>query len=574
MISHGLRFVLLAGPVVLFFISVAYSLFNHNGPKELFVYGSYYIVTAMVILWGYYLIELLKDQGFSFNRFINRYWIGILVALLMATTVFLSTHVRFKTLSDETNLLAVSKSMLLSKTPYLTTMEDIIYGKYTRYKNAVPKRPLIYPYLTHLLHLVNGYDYRHPYVINFCALFAFLLGVYVVTCRNIGKLSAVATMFCVIAYPVVTVFSTSACYDFFSMAFLGLVLVSLYRFLKAPSAPQLAFLWSNLIVYTNVRTENFAYFFITAVGLIVLKKIKWSYIKEAALLYCATPLLLTPYFLQHILKAGHQTNNQDVALFSLGAFSKNFMVLVNHFLDFRFYLPYATLLNLAGLVLIVFFIVQFLRKKIVLAPFQKIFLLFFTALISFNFVLSLAHFAGEYIHPSTQRHYIVFSMLFAFAPAVYRYYYPKNIPGTKYLLCAVLLFCIYHPVAVQENSIKTLTQNRKTYKYIDFLETRRGEDIIVVNDRPGQIIAIDIPAVNFTWAKTNKRKLLDRLDRGFYSDIIVLQDVAVRTSTPEEGEVLPSDFKLFTLKEVQYKSDTSLRISKVLRDSNRRYMSR
>ena len=163
-----------------------YSLTSREVMVDLFTYTSYYLIFLLVILWVVQTVLFLKNLNFSLKLLLKKYWLGILTAFILTSLVFASVRVRFKTLSDETNLLSISRSMLNDKTIVNSTMGKFYYNNLNTLNSEIPKRPLIFPFVVHLLHTLAGFQYQNAFIVNFIVMFLFLSGVYTLFSRYLA----------------------------------------------------------------------------------------------------------------------------------------------------------------------------------------------------------------------------------------------------------------------------------------------------------------------------------------------------------------------------------------------------
>jgi len=555
------NYLISAVALIAFLFLLIYSLTSRKAMYDIFSYGSYYIAGLLIVVWIVQTSLVLKAGRFSLQGLLKKHWIGILVALVLTSFVFSSVKVGFKTLSDETNLLSVSRSMLSNKTVFNCTMGTYYYGNLTPIRQELPVRPFVFPFLTHLLHVITGYRYQNPFVLNFIIMFLFLSGIYIAARKFLDISSSIAAMLFVLAYPVFTVFGTSGGFDLLNSVFFSLAMVAVYNFLKNPSSTTFAFVFSSLLMLANVRYESIIFLFV--VPLLLLKRIKWHYLKEYAYLFFAAPLLILPYIWQRMLKPDSHEPYTDVPLFSVTSLTANTEAILKNLIDFRYFLPYAGFLSIVSILILIYLTVEILRKKIPLENNAK----YFTIVLSVSFLVStliyLSYFFGYYTHPSSARFFITFSVVLALVPVALRVLKPAAISGPAMLMVATVFFLLYHPIAVEGRFVNTLTLNRRTEHCIDFLSKLNDRNIMVIVERPGQYTALGYGTVDFTYANNNRKPLLNQLDRHLFSKMIVFQQIEYKTNAPTSDTTLHPDYNLHTLYEIQVSADKFLRISEI-----------
>ena len=216
---------------------------------------SYYLLFALCVIWLIHLSRYLEILDFSLKKFFPAYAAGIGLAFAMTCIVFLTIPVQFKILADETNLLSVSQSMLYYKEAYRISMAHYYHNGLIPLEVDIPSRPLLFPFVTGLIHAVLGYQPQNVFILNFLVIFVLLAGVYITTRKCLDTYSAVAAMFLILACPVVPICGTSGGYDLFSTLFFAISILALYDFLKEPAAQSLGFIWASLLMFANIRYE-------------------------------------------------------------------------------------------------------------------------------------------------------------------------------------------------------------------------------------------------------------------------------------------------------------------------------
>ena len=545
-----------------FIVLLTWSLTCRAEMPRLFANVSYYLTFILIAVWATQAVLFGRATGFSLISLLKSYWPGILIAFVLTCIVFLSVKVGFKTLSDETNLVSTSRSMLDDKTAYNTTTAKYYYGNLQPMNRDIPKRPLVFPFLVYIIHVLTGFRYQNAFALNFIVLFLLLASVFILTRKRLDFASAMAATLLVLSYPVVSVFATSAGFDLLNSAFFILVLAVVYGFIRNPSSAGFSFLIACLLFFGNIRYESIL--FLLLIPLLLLPKIKWQYVKDSSYLLCLAPLLNLPFIWERILQPkGHFESFQDVQLFSLGALAVNLKSFFGNLLDFGYRLPYAGVVTIISALIFLYLIVQIVRRKISIQNYQRYFLLILLVSVGISTAMFFAHFFGRYTHPSSARFFITISLFFAFGPVALRILRPDMVSGRLLLLFAAVCFFFYHPIAVEGRFINTLTLNRTTEHCIRFLDKSNDQNVLVVSSRPGQYVAIGYGAIDFSYANNNKTALLTELKRHLYSRLIVFQDIEYKTGLPTADSGLDSEYKLNTICEIQTTATEFLRISEV-----------
>lgn len=546
---------------IAFLFLLIYSLTSKKVMTNLFTYSSYYLILSIVLLWSVQTVLFLKALNFSLKGMVRKYWMGISIAFVLTSLVFASVRVQFKTLSDETNLLSISNSMLNNKTCVNSTMGKYYYGNLNIINNEIPKRPLVYPFLVHILHTLTGFRYQNAFVMNFIIMFLFLSGVYITSSKFLDAQSAVAAIFFILSYPVFTIFGTSGGFDLLSSVFFMMIIAITYHFIKRPSSVTFAFLFASLLVFSQTRYESMLFLFI--IPLLLCKKIKWDYLKSCSYLFFITPLVSLPYIWQRILRHEAYQNPDGTPVFSISSLTDNLSVFFKNLVDLKYFLPYAGFLSIIGILIFIYLVLRFLINRKGLESYQRHFLIVLFVSVLLSTVIYFAHFFGVYTHPSSARLFITLSIILALAPVALKIAKPNFLSGTSLLIISVVCFIFYHPIAVEGRFINTLKGNRTTEHCMNFVSRLHDRNILVITLRPGQFVALGYGAVNFAYANTNKELVLLEASRRLFSKIIVFQEIEYESKQPTSETLLPSDYKLNTLYEIQISATEFLRISEV-----------
>ena len=550
-------------PFILFAFLFIYSFQSRYTMTKLYAGFSYYIIFLLCIVWLFQFIRFLNHLDFALVKWVKACLPGIVVALILTVMVFTSVPVKFKNLNDETNLMAVSQSMLYHKEAYRITMGKYYFGNLHPVGVAVPNRPLLFPFVTHLVHSVLGYRYQNVFILNFLIMFFFLTGVYAAGQKATDAYSALAAVILVLTYPVFTIYGTSGGYDLFSTFFFAIVMTVLYRFLKSPNPEGFAFLWISLLMFSNIRYESCIFIFIILIA--STKYIKLQYIKSHSYVFTLTPLLSLPFIWQRFLSIGTYENPEGAALFSIQSFLKHGKIFWENYLNLPLDLPYAGLLNIAALGIIGYLIKQILTKKLVLKPYQTYFACILAGCLATMLVIVLSHHLGRFDHPTQARLFMYFCVLASLAPIFLKNLTPGWITGKKLLIASVLMFLFYHPIAVEHRFINSLLSTRLHHQSRSYIDALNDRNVLIITAYAGQFTSMNYGAVTFYYANQNAATLVDELQKHLYSKIIVIQEMDSSTNLPKwTNQRLGPGFKLKTLHTIQVIKGVYLRFSSVV----------
>jgi hypothetical protein len=531
---------------------------------QIFVHSTYFVLLGVFLAWSALTIAHVKGVWSSWKSFFGDHGLSLAVALAVTTAVFVSVPPKFRVLSDETNLLGVSRSMLFDKTVYNRTETERYGGNLDPVNGDMEKRPMLFPFFIQLIHLVRGYDYRNAFILNFAALFVLLAGAFSLVKRIAGPAAALAAVLLIVSQPVVVLCAASGGFDLFSFLFFGIAFTALYAFMKEPTPEGLAFTWVNLLMLAHTRYECALYCVIIVAGLLLFRYLRWEFVRPYAWLYVATPLAAVPLVLQRILMIDQMENPPGVAAFAWAHFLKNVSQVAASQFDFRLFLPYSNLLNLFAAAAALVIAAAWLSGKLKPSrPHARHFFLILAAAVGSGFAIVLGYYFGDYLHPASVRLFLPMAIAAAAVPVALHVLFPARFGRRALLVLAAASVMIYHPVAMEgrlTNTLDTIRENDEATAFLDKLHDHR---ILIIHALSGQYAALGYAAVDFGYAAENKSSLRDELSRHLYLDVYAFQQIAYSNQKPVEEQGLPPEFKLETVSEIQTSEDQFLRISRV-----------
>jgi len=539
---------------------------NRGLIKVYFSRGGYYLILALVLCWVIAILQCFCYYKPNVKSFIKKYALGLALSLIISIIVFISVEPMFRVLSDETNLLAVSKSMVYEKRTDNVTMGMRYYDNFYPINREAPKRPLLFPFFTNIMHTLVGYRAENAFVVNFLALWALLFLIYAQFKRYLGDTRwASAAVFLVASQPLVIQTATSAGFDLLSVLFLVISFVCLKMFLDKQDAASFQLMWVNLLMLANVRYEGVMFLAIIILLLACFRYIRYRYFTTGTnFVYFFTPLVLVLGYWQKFLIA-NQFETKDAA-FALKYLVKNSAVFLKNIFNFGFYLPYAAIINIIGLAALIYLGYLFIAGRLVKENKNKHFIIISAVCLFANWVLFASFYMGRPDHPSESRLFTIFCVLLSVLAAVLL----NNIKSLKeravpVLVFSMVLFALYHPVSVEDRFSRTQILPREYRFTVDFLkkESLKSKSFLIISDRPGQYAVWNYGAVNFDYANKNK-SIAEGYRNHLYENIFVIQDIDYKMMKPKEGDRLNDEFVLEKVTESQNDSDRFTRISKVV----------
>ncbi len=518
-----------------------------------FYFGTYYFVLALFILWVAQIIVVLRRENFSLPSFLRTSGPALLFPLLVALLVIGTVKPYYNVPHGEMLGLGTAKSFLKDRT--LRCGENIVPEQPSQrsYLSSISFRPVLFPFLTSLLHRLLGYRSSNAFLLNAIVLCLLFSTIFLLIRKSMGTLLAGATVILIASSPIVSITARSAGYDLLNAFFIGLDLIFLYHFMERPQPHRFGLLWTTLLMTAYIREESFIYLFIIASALGLAGY--WRRERTGnPLLLAATFLILSPVVWLRIAKHGAYVGQAvSTSYFGLSYFKLNLHEFIINQFNFGPALPYNTILNWFGFIFGGWFLVDcFIRKTLHLARFQKQFTLIVAACLFFYHLLIFSwSWNHAYTSPASARFFVIFALACALAPAVFlitsRLTSPKI---TKILLgTAICLFFLYHPFAVQGEFIRRQAWCREADYTRDFLGRFGKQGIFLITKAPHHLADQDIPATNFGTANTNIKFFFSKLQEHVYDSIIVVQRIDLKTRQPIAADKLDPNYLLEPLEE-------------------------
>lgn len=534
---------------------------------------SYYLMWVLVALWVVVLVDHLRRVRVNIVAWVRANAAGLGLALLLTIVVAASVPLRFTVLSDETNLVAVSKSLLFKHTTGNTTMGFWRFGNFYDISNEMPLRPLLFPFLAQLLHLGVGYRPENLFALNLLIFFALLVLCYRFVGRYHGAGRAMAAMVLITAQPVITLCATSAGFDLLAAFLVCLALGLAWRFVSDPSRTNLRLLWVTLLALTNVRYESFVYALAILVPLLLTRRISWRQIVADRTMYALSLITLLPAIWQRVLTIGRFPPPPSGARFSLDNVRANLQEWASHSVDLSRTVPYATVLNeislALGVVLVVWWAIRLARRRTSWSTSHTVVRVSVGLCAACYVGIVLSLFSGQFALPSSARLFVLYAIGLSLLPFYVMHVVPavgsigRRLSPGGMVMASVVLLGVYHPVAIENRTINSQILVRKTAQLYEFFETRlRPNDVIIV-DRPGQYTIYDHGAISFGYANDNVEPLTTSLRRRLFNEVYVVQDVEYATGRPVPGQELDTRFALVPVWEFQNSASEWVRVSTV-----------
>lgn len=518
---------------------------------------------GLFAFWILSLIFFLKDHPWNLIVWSRENRTGLLLSVFLTILIFATVDPYFKILADETNLLSVSKSMVEERTVDNVTMGKWYYFNYHPTTVEFEKRPLGFPFLLHIVHQLIGYHAWNAFVLNGLCLLGLFLLLYEFGRIFLGITGACAVLLLTAAQPLLSITATSGGFDLASAFFALLCFLALRLFLKKQDFSSFLWLWTCLLVTSQIRYESPILFLVVLSGLILFRYIRRDYLFNPWLIPLSLFLLL-PRIWQFMI----WTSVADPQLRPDGAFPFGGQQFLDHnrlffegLFRFDYFLPYANLVILTGLLGLV---VLLFSNRPASSP-ERRHLLIISGTCALSLWITLTSFLwGDLTHPASARFGVLFVLVLSFFAAwlLNRISLFRSRPSLMLSLCGLML-ALYHPVSMENRFLNALILPREYRTELDFLRKIGHTQLLLISERPGQFTVHQYGAVDFGYANEHKDQLLNELGRHLFRDIYVFQEIDYETGKPVNGQQLDALYRLRPELEIQNNEKSYLRLSRV-----------
>lgn len=552
-------------PVGVFLVLLGYGIVQPGQIEHLFKSYSYYIILGVCIVWLLNALRLYKQSKSSFNRLVRSNWKGLAICLLITISLCSAVQPHFRILDDEASLLSVSNSLARERNARGVKQAKYSLGRdYIVLEQYVPKRPLLYPFLVHLIHLTRGQHWQNGFLLNAIVLYACLSLVYLALRCQLDDWGAMAGVLLILTNPIFIISARSSGFDFVSTFFFLFSLVSSYIFLRKPSPVSFGFLWCTLLMFSHIRYENI-YLFVLIIAFVVLSKAcKREFIERNIQLLAWTPTLLLPYIWQnHLFKSffGDGVVRRAFGLDYLLVNAKRFVVSqgdVSSVFDSAlsdFAIPTTAILGAWMLYLGLCRVLYFDNDTN-----RRFFLLLLIA-IGIHLLILLSFYFGDTTLTYMQRTYLPVFSLLVLTPLLIPWLSGPWINTRHIFVAAMILFILYLPVSLYPQRTGLFYPDLE-YQ-IGFLRPYDPRQILIVTAQPIRLSALGFGAINFDYANQNKEMLVNDIQSHSFSEVLAFQRVNNNTKLVEDDDRLTAEFLLEPLATFRIAPYHQMRVSRV-----------
>lgn len=550
--------------VLLFAIGLALGTYHPAAMEWAFVHLSTFFMAGLFFAWILSLGGLLKAQERPVLERGRSWAVGTGLSLAIAVVIFSSVPCQLRVLADEANLMSVSQSMVLDRRCDQVSMAYRYLESFHPLDRELPTRPLLFPFLIHLAHLILGIEVSNVFVVNFILLVVFLSLVYHLLSPRWGVAAGLAAILFTASQPLLSLIATSGGYDLLYVLLMFVGFVALREYLQREDRPSFHFLWMTLLLLANTRHESFVYVGLAMGFLFVFGRLKIADMARSPWVM-ATPLFLLPFVWQKILVFSKLTGYvpAGTAAFSFDHFLRQNQEFLGIISSLNGTFPYANSVWWLGALTVCAATVLLARGRLSLNRPQSQLCLIAVVNSVVSWLIMTSYFWGEASNPASCRFYLlpgaILSVLGALGAATLLRRRPSGLVAV-----GLILWMSHHGIAVKDEWFMRISEWRE-YRFVtDYFSKQPDRNFLVVVDVPRKYTIYGYGAISHDYARAHSEDILRRWRNHLWRSIYVLQTVPSGNEEPFDLEKLPDDFRLKTLAELQTWPDARSRISEVV----------
>ncbi len=542
-----------------------YSLLNKTAARWLFVNSSYYLLLILFFYWVILIFRSLRDAKINIRSFIKKFGLGIFVCWILTASIFISVKPYYRVLADEATLMGVSQSMTYERKSDLAVAGVNYAYAFRPLEKIIPRRPLLFPFFTHIVHSLLGYDTNNGFVLNFISLAVLFCLVFIFFNNALGPPWGYAAVFLAASQPLLIETATSSGFDLFALTFMFICFLSVKHFLEKPSDQSFLLLWVNLLMLAHIRYESPIFFILTLGLLFVMKKVRWDYFRSSQL-FTWTPLLLLPILWSRMLA---ETPYSELEVgFSVSYFIKNTLIFLKYLTPFHLPPPTAVGLNLLGIAGLILCITGFVSNKWATTEANRKTAWIMAVWLDCLFLIIASYFFGDLTAPACTRFYVVYFFVFSLLAVLVLHRFSFLVKRPIYILALCFtIFLNYHTLSLEKGYTNWLDLPRR-YRYaLSFFEELGHNNFLVFSNNPVHYTIRNWGALNFHKASLFQDQILRDYKEGLYESVFTVEQINIKTGEPQQVTAFDEgiDYERITVFEIRYSHEDILRISRVKR---------
>ncbi len=498
--------------------------------------------------------------GARFKKGVIQWRYPFLWAVALVSITYMAVGPEVRVLTDESTLLSTALAIYQSGKAQLISIGLYFNDQFLPVGLQIPLRPVLYPLLVAMLHMLTGYRLANGFVVSFFGMVVGLTSV-IGLARSVGRpmlgyLAAALLM----GFPLIALTATSCGLEALN---LGLVLLTFYFlaiYIEAPSWHRFESVLYASILAAQCRYETALLIAIVSVaGLINFRLLMTSRLPYRLLI---APWLIIPLVWQRLLSSSINGGDQVESAFGLDYLWTN----LHHAAEF-FTPTWPSIYPVSGTVVLfgLVGIVATLLSSQALDPDNRsklhTYLSLVAAYIGGTLVIHCLYYVGDLREPQLMRIGVIYAAVLAIF-ASYLFMLIARRPIQQLLLLVLV-------TVICSRGLATASVNAHGKTHAGYLEYKRNLSLIETFPRDGTLVIEHHPVmyvpsrygtVNFEYANANKQQILAQLNSRILQNILVIQRISNGQATT--ATTLTPEFELTPILEYRTTADYVVRVSR------------
>lgn len=531
--------------------------------RDALVNGSYYVMLALTACsTAVFLTYIPWRDIWSVHR--KELWWSMAVGIGFTLLLFKACPPDYRVLSDETNLLSVSRSMLRNRTIHNTTMANYYLDFFKELRQVLDKRPLLFPFLMSVIHGVIGYSWKNMFVLNGMISAVFLSLVFYVSAVGRSLRAGWFAVSLIAIQPLYVLCASSGGFELLAaVAQFGLFWM-FYQYMQRPTSNSLTLLWMCAVLFVNSRYEAGVIAIVLLFGLAWHWRDTLKFALDRWWLYSTTLLFSSPIVWQVMLKGSDQESG-DKKPWSVAYVWEHFLDWIQANFGFDAYYPFATPVSYLALIALLWWLKEsvFTSKMRYADKYRLVALFILAAALVVQFLAFLSYHAGSAVQPYAVRYFLptCLAMSLGLGAFLLRRTWFKPKYG---LVASGFIFVAFAHIAHENKFMNTLELVRKTRRIYEVIASYPPHETLVIVDRPGQYAVLDFSAMSHDYLEENIQAVERDIANRLYTSVIFIQDIDINSKAPVKGQAIPAHLPVQIIYEMRTSSSSYTRISKMI----------
>jgi hypothetical protein len=508
-------------------------------------YATYFTALAALLAFLVRLAAWARARFRSLLEAARESGAEILLALAAMVVLFLTHSYRFTILSDETNFVALGRTLAIERRFELPDYAKFYDGQQHALSYIFDKRPPLFAFVLSLVDTLTGYRVRNVWFLNGGLLGATVLVAAAVLRRRLGRPWNLLAVVWALANPVVMLTARGATTEPLLGLLWAVMGASVLWVLEDVVTPgdkareSVGLLIATAVLLGLCRMEAGPIAALVLAGVVLAsseRRRTLALFLDDPLLWCA-PALALPVLIQRLRLGGYNAGETDQP-FGVRYLIDNVSNWIAIFADGGRRYPFSALVTGVEVIAVLALVVLALAGRTAMSRAERGAFLVFSAATATVFLVYSAYFWGQPTNPLCGRFYAL-PLFFAglAVPALLLRFERLRVPGASagaavaFALVFLHAFPASHGRAYAE--IASSTRHEVVAEYV--LSQIPAKQLMLVTALPSQFVVYDVGVMDFDTFESTREQVLRDLERKRYDEVLFVQELLgaeIHSATP------------------------------------------